>query len=89
MAPSNEALIKSAKLCGPFRIRIAMKTSLVRLLENRFEPLGDFKHMQLYLIAASLTLPAFMQSVIVWINSFTINAYLASGLEACPFPEIP
>ena len=24
----------------------AIKTSLVRLLENRLEPLGDFKHMQ-------------------------------------------
>ena len=27
-----------------------------------------------------------MQSV--WINSITINAYLASGLDACPYPII-
>ena len=60
--------------------------SLVRLLENRFEPLGNFKYMHI-VANCSLTFPVCMQSF--WINSLTINAYLASGLEACPFPIIP
>ena len=36
----------------------AITTSLARLLENRFESLGDFKYIQSYLIAVS-----FFQSI--------------------------
>ena len=66
----------------------AITTSLVRLLENRFDSLGDFKYMQIAVPNCSLTLPAYIQSVTLWINSLAINAYLVSGLEASPFPVI-
>ena len=41
----------------------AVTTSLVRPLENRFNPSDDFKHMQLYLMAVSLKIQVYMQSV--------------------------
>ena len=37
----------------------------------------------------SPTLPVYNYANSVWINSLTINAYLALGLEACHFPTIP
>ena len=38
-------------------------------------------------IKCSLTIPVYMQ--VVWINSLTMNASLATDLEACPFLIIP
>ena len=60
----------------------------MRLLENRFDSSGDFKYMQIAVPNCILTLPVYIQSVTLWINSLAINAFLVSDLEAAPFPVI-
>ena len=103
VAPRNEALIKSGNkpsLVVPFRIIIHPFAASVLKENNRpkcnhnvwrettWKSFGTVRKLQIRAIVAncSLTLPVHMQSV--WINSLTINAYLASGLETCPFPII-
>ena len=73
-------------------------TSVVRPLKNRFESLENFQIHAIEAMTRDLcfrpavsAVPLFQSicKVFEWINSLTINAYLALILEASPFPIIP
>ena len=60
--------------------------SVVTLLENRFEPYGNFEFINGQK-QSGVSVIQCLESV--WIHLLTVNIYLASDLEACRFPIIP
>ena len=97
VALSNEALIKSGKkpsFVVPFRMIIHLfgtsfpKENSLAVILNAVTTSAVRFQIHAIVPNCSLTLPVYMQSVTVWINSLTRNAYMASGLEAYPFPVI-